>query len=1015
MATLSEQLRGKQVPSIELRRFGGLSLKADVMNRPAQSWQQLDDCDLFIDGSVRAMFGWARYGVGPTGAPYEAIFEYRPNDNAPRQIWGYCGTRGTLDRLDVAASAIPMAEAFAPGATPWVGMLPGVSIPYNIRLWTKTVAYALGDAVVKFVVDGRKFLFSCTTAGNSGANEPAWPVSGTVADGTVVWTAVDEYDPSSFGTNYAVLVGPGGPMQKFDGSSVTHVGVSAPQVQVGIVSMIQTTFAARGIAIQFGRLYAWTWFNPKTLVESSPSPLEGVVTFFATDLGSTISQPGCLLPPVPTGHFYASVLLGLPPTAATPIVGDGFTHVRIYATRDGGSTLFLVPTLYNAAGVVISDANSSVSVSDLASVPAYLPLQRTQAKGTLLGLYDGSPTSVYTGVKDMVPSGDDGAIQGISASAVVPQIPGILPSDADASALFDGYSGYISTPQQIPDTDIQSFSMWAVFQTTSTLGGPIMFFSDRSIGTTGGASNAYIYIANGGNLVFGYWNGNAWKTLVAGGNYADGNTHDVCVTTDHTVPRTALYVDGVSVVQVTDPVGTGINGFWRIGGNGLTDSKAFGAHASASEYFAGAIAKCAVWHTVVLTGAQVAALHTAAGNGTLTAAILTNVYPTHFWPLNDIGNPTSISLDSGLVLPGPEIGANNPPPENPIWATIYAGSLYTVDSVDRTRLDYSNPDSFEQFGIDNFFLFRSQKDAPITALLSTTDRLLVSTTRNLQQITGSDPASFARYPVDDYHGFVGKQLAIAHGTQLVGLVRQGIVNIDLSTQFAQETGGDHVQLGFSPLSLIGNDVQPLTKNLDVASFGELDGAVYDTTANRVLFMLRSGSPLAPAGMADEIIALQINVGFHRIAGLPPGGLRSISECAIEGESGLAILVSDANGQVWQLLSDPANDDSGALAPVAQTQALPVPEQVGVELRDTNKVFRYLWIEGTDVADWALDWSVDGGQSFRPPAKQALVPGRNGIGDEGTSIILRFTHSGSGQVALLSYLKLDWELSGQTQG
>lgn len=51
--------------------------------------------------------------------------------------------------------------------------------------WIASTAYTLGDHVV---ADSK--LYECTAAGTSGATAPTWPSSGTVTDGTVVWTYV---------------------------------------------------------------------------------------------------------------------------------------------------------------------------------------------------------------------------------------------------------------------------------------------------------------------------------------------------------------------------------------------------------------------------------------------------------------------------------------------------------------------------------------------------------------------------------------------------------------------------------------------------------------------------------------------------------------------------------------------------------------------------------------------------------------------------------------------------------
>lgn len=52
----------------------------------------------------------------------------------------------------------------------------------------RSTAVTLGQYTVPAALNGR--LYKCTTAGATGAGEPAWPTAagGTVADGTAVWT-----------------------------------------------------------------------------------------------------------------------------------------------------------------------------------------------------------------------------------------------------------------------------------------------------------------------------------------------------------------------------------------------------------------------------------------------------------------------------------------------------------------------------------------------------------------------------------------------------------------------------------------------------------------------------------------------------------------------------------------------------------------------------------------------------------------------------------------------------------
>lgn len=61
----------------------------------------------------------------------------------------------------------------------------------NSDVWGANTAYSLNAVIYRTTTAGSYSWFRCTTAGTSGGSEPTWPTSGTVTDGSVVWTQLD--------------------------------------------------------------------------------------------------------------------------------------------------------------------------------------------------------------------------------------------------------------------------------------------------------------------------------------------------------------------------------------------------------------------------------------------------------------------------------------------------------------------------------------------------------------------------------------------------------------------------------------------------------------------------------------------------------------------------------------------------------------------------------------------------------------------------------------------------------
>lgn len=106
---------------------------------------------------------------------------------------GIAEVRGMFQRLTKSLLSV-----YSPDCRVDLGSDPGCLVRLNPIAWTPTTAFTVrgpreagsGSVVKPTLFNDRHF--KCTTAGTSGATEPAWNLTlgGTTADGSVVWTAI---------------------------------------------------------------------------------------------------------------------------------------------------------------------------------------------------------------------------------------------------------------------------------------------------------------------------------------------------------------------------------------------------------------------------------------------------------------------------------------------------------------------------------------------------------------------------------------------------------------------------------------------------------------------------------------------------------------------------------------------------------------------------------------------------------------------------------------------------------
>jgi hypothetical protein len=396
----------EQQAPIEIIEPAGLSLKVDVDSRDPMSFQLLDNMDHYINGSIRKVLPPTVYG-GPYGNPATTILnfiEYRVNDSAPLRIIGV-GADANLYDVTTGALVGSLTKFVGLGpltVPPFLAVLPGTFIPYNFRAWAKNTVYAIGDAIIKYSpTDGNLYIFSVTaiTTGITGATEQQYPATGVVVDGGVTWTNQGLQVANTFQCNYLTITVPGFSPMKWDANSgmVTQVGVSAPEVPANVVA-VEITPNLDGYAPTVGAFYAYTFFNPQTLHESSPSPIAIQTQFFAIDQGETVSTPGSFLPTLPVvagsksdqQRSYQIVGVEVPAGALVPAIGQNYTHLRFYRTKDGGATFFLLIALFDASGNQISNSDGSVPIAMMPSgTTDYVPLPTPQSVQPVLTVYEG--------------------------------------------------------------------------------------------------------------------------------------------------------------------------------------------------------------------------------------------------------------------------------------------------------------------------------------------------------------------------------------------------------------------------------------------------------------------------------------------------------------------------------------------------------------------------------------------------------------------------------------------------
>src|SRR5216684_3248587 len=756
--------QGKQIlnqgesPNVVLKKFEGLSLKLDLVNRAKESFQQLDNFDLYVPGSIRKVLPSVLYG-GPYGANIYNCAEYLAQANNPNNPGGIrrligVGADGKLYDLASATPTVPYSDTSAllgtPFTIPIILQYPGFFIPYNIRSWQLNTAYALHDAVIEFGPDGNVYMFEVTTSGTSSNTvEPTWPITGTVADNTVIWTNRGIPNSSRFFVYFLAIISPGKqPIRivewQYDPTSVIEtpkittgvMGVSPAQVPPQVTGSIINP-NLNGYAPAAGRAYQWAFYNPQTLQEGSPSPFVGKTKIVETDNSNrTVSINGSILLPLPQPNETSAIQLpqrqlaklvpfqsyhifyvAIPIAALTPPIGSNYTHIRIYATKDGSSVFFLVPTLFDDVGNQITNSDGSIPIALLTSLQAargwtdYFPLPEPQAVAASGRCYEGSgPINLAPDPINLGPAAWFATI-GKEAMYVAQNT---APDGANAIQL----EGPNVNKNKYRSTSISVTNQQYYFQ----------MFLDKTNGA-GGTMSVAIIANNGTNIL----------NKVQADNTAS------------TLSGTFTPTAGQKQIQI------------EVFANGIT--------ITADTFL--------LWSNPVINVGS-------ALNAT---------------PANE---PTP---DNSLLIPAPLAFSNNPPPIART-AELYKDAIFFVDHTDPSKILYTQQGSYEKVALTNFVRSSTLKGLTVMELVRVFDTLLVCKERSIEQITTYPPGQ--PVPVDPQHGVQAYRSSVPFGVALFSLMEHGLGQLSLASSISE---GRAIDASFEAI-LVGDDIKPIIDSID---------------------------------------------------------------------------------------------------------------------------------------------------------------------------------------------------------
>lgn len=993
------------LPEIELKVLSGLSIKLDKPYQPNNVWKQLQNCDLYIPGSIRKVRPPTVYGAAKSNGSYLNFVNYWAQPNSPdgpsNRVIAVTSDSKIVDMV-TGAVYVDFSSEVPPQITviPYLEVFPLFFNPFNVVTWSPTLAVNTHNCVMKYgTYDGKFYIYAPLANGTTGNIEPIWQPFGTnVIDGTITWKNEGEVNSERFQENALLIQIPGFPMfffveYRFDPTNSAEaasywfeeVGIFQPRVPIEVKKV---TIAPNldGYSPVAGRGFVYTLYDPHTFHESSPSPFAGPTQIDNITGGTSVKQTisGSLLPPLQTGTgkapflSYQSYYLAIPQYVVTQSQANNYTAIFFYATKDGGATFFRIPTLLDSNGNIISNSDGSVPTQTLLNLQSangwqdLFPLPTSMLLQNSCRVYEGS--GQINLAPDPVNLGPESWTQANAADIMV--VPGDGQPNPMPGANTDTIyaAGELTGLGPTPTTPMKKSTLRSN-KIQVNPGTPYFFEAfGESVNLVSAATPN-----PGGTNIIGGTNGIEWDVI--NGDFSNRNTpyiqlvwgpHEVgsfksgTFTPSHSNVRLRMFANKV----VTDDVGDLVT-----------------------------------WSTPFLYP------------GTTVPTIPTN-YPTP---------------DDALVIPAPPVLSQQPPPMF-IQMALFGGAVFGIEEG-TFRVWYSNIGDFQSFGANSFLPLDDSAGVPVLELKNVYSKLFVGKQSSMSIVVQSQQDStFHQGTIDPNHGVQSVRSTIGFGSAFVTLLSTGLTIISLGTQTLQiETSVDSVTTGFRPEHVIGDPVKPYTDSISVDGLRtpaiESPCPGIDTNRNFFLFSFKHVKPDSSEDV-KMLVANMAHTGMSAWSELVPALPQQSGSSFVQTVNSMKEIIDPPSGELLYVAAGQGQNSlpqtgfalfngtqDGTLTAIAETWPLPDLQQLPAPMRDAIKIFHELWVEGEDISNWTYQWSTDLGVTYSAPVQLRV---RNKIGVNGRQISFIFTHAVASADPvnldpMLSYIKITYSARRQASG